>query len=902
MTLQAFLIRQQQQQQPRKVLNATSRAVLVAQAWQRANGALWHTYGNNRGALREIGMMLSWISSQRQQWRHITDEIDTQHEIGMIYAQYGALLDQHDAIGYDDVALHVLDGALPALEYEYLVACELHHAQPSQLAVLSRYAAHYPMWLGGWVSHAEIIPEQRAFAQWLHQHAPPRNWHTPPTQGTHIVNQLAGTASTTPHVSMVGTRHKQQIPWQAGAATIVDECAAVANYCYDKLTQGHAVHVVCADERLVQHVRAAVIQRGIALPPLAPPDYINPIIGLARVALRWLECTDEAQQQALIQRILMMPFMGISAGNARQISRNLTHPETLKVRSWLNAIDTTQALAPQIRHILNHSGAIVWAWQSNAHTVDIRDTWLRDTRSWLERIEEIDTLAQQHQMSAQQREQLLLGVDALPTPMKELYRNTIPLTITAASGAHAANDCVVIMGLSEHIAPRATFGFQLIEEDTLCDVFRPERRPAKPLLTNPAVWQAREHRRFSSLVASHAQQVVLSFAQYGANGQAQLATPYLATLLNGLATFDRDGQVQVQHPAVTCVATLPIPQAQPTHIPTVHPLQLLTNNSFSASQISTYLNCPRRYYYEKVIQLGHDDESEVDERNLDMGSLAHEVLCAIMGTGATENVDLRHESLDAFQRRFAVMPQRLVHALQAAWDGATVELVGGGTYQASQPWKQRFGTGLRLHSNWRRIQSMMQRWWEYEQALYATYPHRRPLLLEHQLDFTIEGMRIMGRIDRIDAIHLGNTMRYEIIDYKSGKPKAYSELLYGFVVKEGKELSNFQIPLYLLGVNQPSWQLTPAADGLTLFYLGKSSDKNGQLRSISITDTATQIRTAGRSHVGIDVAASDLNGSIQQHLLRIMTQMRFAPYPTKPGRLCSYCPFIQICDDAQASA
>lgn len=898
MTLQSFLIRQLQYQRPRKVLNATSRAMLVQQAWQRANGALWHTYGSNRGAVREVGQLLSWISSHRRQWHNVDVELDTTHEIGAIYNHYVNLLNQHDVIGYDDVALHVLAHELPPLEYEYLAVCELQHAQPAQLAVLSRYAQRYAMWLGAWVSGTAHLPEQQILHTWLTQHATPTTWAAPTSTGSQLVMRMTDSAMNAPiTIGLIGTRLTNQEVWHAGAATIVDECHAVANHCHQLLQKGRSVQIVCADESLVPHVRAALVQQGIDLPPLAPPDYINPIINLARIALRWLESPDPVDQQRLIQTTMMLPFVGVPANVARKYSADPHHPHTQHIHGWFGAIQPDAALAPQIRQLLNQSGAIMWAWESTNHPVDVRDSWLRETRTWLERIDEIDQLAQEHQLTVHQRDQLLLSVDTLPAPMRELYRTTIPLTIST-TGAHSAHDCVIVMGLSEHVAPRATQGFQLIAESALCAVFHPDYRPAQPALTEPNAWQHREQRRFMNLIASHAQHVVLSFAQYGANGQSQLATPYLAQLLDGLATFDRDGHVQVHHPSIACVPTLPLPQAHQHMREVVQPIQLLTNNSFSASQISTYLACPRRYYYEKVIQLGHDDESEVDERSLDMGALAHEVLCAVLGTGATENVDLRSESLEAFRARLAVMPQRLHSALHAAWHGHEVALPGGGTYRATQAWQQRFDTGLRLRSNWLRIHGMLQRWWQYEQELYTKIPNRRPILLEHQLDFRIEGMRIVGRIDRIDMVHMGSYVRYEIIDYKSGKPKAYSDLLNGFMKKEGKELSNFQIPIYLLGLNQPGWQLTPAADTLTLFYLGQG-EKNSQLRSVYVVDKATEFVKSGNSHIGLNVSINDLHGVIQQDLLRIMHQMRHAPYPAKPSRQCMYCPFTHICDDAQ---
>ena len=901
MTLQAFLIRQLQHQRPRKVLNATSRAVLVQQAWQQTDGTLWRRYGSHRGALREVGQMLSWISNNRTQWAHVHTEIDVHHEIGATYANYVDLLNHHGVVGYDDVALHVSDEPLPKLEYEFIVACELHYAQPSQCAALSKYATEYDMWLGAWISHTEVLPDQHALLQWLTKHALPTTFMGPTNHGSQLSKRLLqGTDAPLPPLSIVGTRpHNSTAQWRAGASTIVDECHAVAHHCHHLLKQGRSVHVVCADEQLVQHVRAAIVQNGIELPPLAPPDYMNPIINLARLALRWMESMDADAQQQIIYTVLTLPFVGITPVAARHASIDPTDATHHTVRSWLNALEPEQALAPQLRQLLNQSGAMMWAWQTPDHSIDVRDNWLRETRSWLERIDEIDQLAQQQQLSIYQREQLLLGVDALPAPMRELYRSTMPIIISAATGAHAATDSVIIMGLSEHVAPRSIVGFQLLPEATLCEVFTPAYRPALPQLTSPAAWQARELRRFTSMISSHATNVIMSFSHYGANGQAQLATPFFADLFAGSAEFDRDGHVMIHDASISCVPTLPIPQAIPTIPPQVEAIQLLTNNTFSASQISTYLNCPRRYYYEKVIQLGHDDDTEIDERNLHFGSLAHEVLCVVLGNGSIENVDLRSESFDTFKSRLSVMPQRVQVALRGAWQGQEVQLPGGGVYRPSCAWHERFGTGLRLRSNWLRIDGMLRRWWEYERALYEQHPNRRPLLLEHQLDFQLDGMRILGRVDRVDVVHLGTTMRYEIIDYKSSKPKDYSELLNGFMRRTDKPLSNFQIPIYLLGTHQQSWHLTPAADTLTLFYLGQNSKNNGQLRTISLSDTATDIRKSGKMHVGIDLQRDALHGSIQRDLIAIMQQMRVAPYPTQPSRQCGYCQFMHICDDAQ---
>jgi hypothetical protein len=104
-----------------------------------------------------------------------------------------------------------------------------------------------------------------------------------------------------------------------------------------------------------------------------------------------------------------------------------------------------------------------------------------------------------------------------------------------------------------------------------------------------------------------------------------------------MADFTANGELIVNNNApVTRIdsATMPVagsPAPGPTPV-----LQVMHDNSFSASQINTYLGCPRRYFYEKIVRISDDDDEISDERNLYTGSLIHEVLCAALGNGGNE--------------------------------------------------------------------------------------------------------------------------------------------------------------------------------------------------------------------------------------------------------------------------
>lgn len=901
-TVQALLMKQLKRTAPRSVISATSRMVVVNTAWQQVGGTLYQHYGNNRGALNEIAEALSWISSQRQRWGQIEADLDMHHELAQTYARYAAILDDQGVIAYDDVALHVGDSPTTPLPYDVVVAAELQHASVAQLHALAQLIQPIEaVTLAGWVQAGHHAPELAYVHNWLCQYSTPQPWpashhHT----GDLVAQRILGQQTANPALTLVGMPSNGA--WVAGVPTIVDECQSIAQLTYQRLAAQRSVAIVCSDESLVPHVRSALIGQGIPLAPLAPPSNQNPLIQLGRGALRWRAVSDPLQQRALLNELLQLPFWGLSSAQARQASRESANPHTEALTAKLNSIDIQRPIAPQITALIKWSNALAWTWLEPRITVDVRDSWLRDYHAWLGRIAEVDHIAQSAHIDNAHREQLISGIDSLPNTLDAMYRTTLPLTIHSRTGALANADCVIVMGMSEHVAPRTAFGYQLFPEQTLCAAFGASHRPHPPLRTAAHAWREREARRVAALCGSHAREVIFTMAHHGVNGATQLASPYFERILHGMASFTPNGELVVHNEApITRIDGAVMPVAH-NPAPVVTPvLQVMHDNSFSASQISNYLGCPRRYFYEKIVRISDDDDDDTrDERSLDTGSLIHEILCAALGNGQTSDVDLRHESANAFKSRLEQLTQRTSQILAAAWQGEPIALGAGTSYMPTQRWSNRFGEGLRQRSSLRKIEQMLARWVAIEHALHKQTT-RQPVLLEHQLSMTLNGKRINARIDRIDRVTTSTETYYEIIDYKSSKTKPYSDLLKAFLPKTDEKPTNYQIPLYLLGLSQPEWNLTPAATQMRMYYLAIPKPEDAAKDPTRVTilgNQPTGILKQGNSHVGIQLSTIDLHGTITLQLDRIMDQMRQTPYPTTPSRGCNYCPFALICDDA----
>lgn len=886
-TLQSTLIHQLNSVKRRTVLSALGRSALVQSAWQTHAGELYRRYGMRRGAVAEIGRALSWISQQRHHWRDSASELDMKHELAQIYQHYVTLMDTQDAIGYDDVALHVCDMTQVLRQHDLIVACELQHATPAQLTALARILDHRgDDMVCAWVDAHTAIPELQYVHQWLCQFSTPEQFQLNDHPAYDISRRILGHATATCTVSMIGESPDVD-SWYAGASTGIDECQTVARLTSERLADNRRVDIVCADESILPQIRAALALYGIDMPPLKPSTFQNPLIRLARSLLHWHQHPhNEHEQNELLDEVLELPVFAHLAPPQRQQMRTHLHHTYM-------ASTPMHALAPQLDQLVRESRALAWVWAQSEVSLDIADTWIRDYTAWIERIREVDRIVAHGAYSEIQRIQLVMSVDALPPQIESLYRTTLPLFLHSRIGAADATDCVIIMGLSEHVAPRQAVGYQLFTESWLCATFREQMRPLEPALSAGMAWREREARRMARLVGHHAQECILTFAYHANNGQAQLPSAYFERILQGHARFTRDGTLEVNHAHIRMHACTTVPADAPVVVPTQPSVHIGHSQQFSSSQMSTYMRCPRRYFYEKVLRLGNDNDDETDERALDLGSLVHEILCAAVGTGDVANVDLRSEARAHTQARWAHMPTRVRQIAQAAWHGDACQLAGGGTYTPTQAWRNRFSVGLSQYSSQRKLLHMCERWLAVEPCMHQL-AYRRPILLEQTMRIDIGGFVITGRIDRIDEIvdtHDGSTS-YHIIDYKSSKAKSANDIKKQFLPDNGSA-TNYQIPIYLYGTRTQTWQHTAAAQALSLFFLN-SDKQQAEIRTVAVDATSAH-ETAS---AGIVIPASTLTQILNNEVVPLMHQMQHYPYPTKPDRTCSFCPYTLICDDS----
>lgn len=175
----------------------------------------------------------------------------------------------------------------------------------------------------------------------------------------------------------------------------------------------------------------------------------------------------------------------------------------------------------------------------------------------------------------------------------------------------------------------------------------------------------------------------------------------------------------------------------------------------SASDIQTYRSCPLRYKYARVLRI--PSEQTLPQR---FGIAVHQVLERYHASGAST-------------------PAELMELLATAWRRA-----GFGESQGERELREKARAALtRYHERLREQEA-------------------EPAWFERSFSFTLGSHQVRGRVDRIDRLPDGG---YELIDYKTGRPKDATQL--------GEDV---QLSLYALGARE-DWGLQ--APSLAYYYV-----------------------------------------------------------------------------------
>jgi len=916
-TLQGYLLKTITSVAPRRVVTSYERIMLVGRAWQAAGGSLYATYGQNRGADREMADILSYLSSQRTRWS-AAHELDASHELGRIYNTYQTLMDELQLYAYDDLALHVNDLAEIHVKESFLCALELQNASAAQLTALRRVMGSVASGIvGAWVPSGtpepNPIPEQAVVERFLAEHPTLAIQESMGTASAHLIERLANKTTATPPVrlfAMPGTTATRRV----GVLTTTDELQLAAARVRAALAAGSSVSVVCADTALLGPLEATLRDQGIPLPVLSPPHQSNPLIRACAGLIRIREEADESRKTALVHELVTLfqqldraaPQANVQDATATQLGTAIeAHARQLTLRN---------ARSTQLQAAVKELGFLEKVWASQSHTPGhVRDFWLREWQQWLAQVDAVgDVLGGDEARLSD----IILHIDATPQPTRILQQNDTRLTITGPRGApHEAGE-VIVIGLHEGVAPRRPRGFQLIQEHDIAAALR-EPPAALPARTDRPATRERERRRVALMVASSAQAVTLGFAYHGLNGQNMLPMAYFDAWGAGSLTFDQYGKVDIDTDlpsALSLVTATSLPTPYTTKTEQTERVQVVHDNHFSNAQIRSYLACPRKYFYEKVARVALPEE-EADEAQFAVGNLLHEVLCAAMGTGALQDVDLREESFELFAQRWAGMSERAYRILDHALAGTPCDLGNGQFYTPKISYRAALGGGLLAILAEKEARAMIARWIVAENTHLKPGLTRRPFLLEHPFSFHIDGIEIVGRIDRVDVVKTAAGLIYEIIDYKttSAKPLSGNTILKEFAPNQGAEASeteendeknlptNYQTLIYLYANRTDAPSKFPPPARMHYVFLNQADTKKGLninlYRRIDVHPTDTAAVTYGNSTTKmLNVTADLLKTTAETTMRDTMIDMRHTPYPIQPGKACTYCPFITICD------
>ncbi len=289
----------------------------------------------------------------------------------------------------------------------------------------------------------------------------------------------------------------------------------------------------------------------------------------------------------------------------------------------------------------------------------------------------------------------------------------------------------------------------------------------------------------------------------------------------------------------------------------------LSNHVYSASQLSAYLTCPRRFYYEKLMRLSPERPEDFG-----LGQIVHKA------------IERFHRRVHSFSGTVEALAEEMGRVFQKIWNGD-----GDGNRQDALA--SIFPTALQRATMELRAREILDR---YVRTEIEQCADREILECEKHISFDIGGFKFVARIDRIDSSAEG----HHIIDHKTSsggsmKPRTIKKKFINVDDTADYVPQDFQLPIYLLAAGSQGldpvelayyWLARPDAKGL--FKKGSVRVNEEGVDSL----TSEEIRSAEQSIVAVvkDIAAG-----------------KFEPRPISRHE-CSRCVFGEICNKDEGDA
>jgi superfamily I DNA/RNA helicase/RecB family exonuclease len=938
-------------------ISPTARGLLLRQAWRTIGGPLWRSFGDAPGAIGELVRVVDWISQNRTRFRVAEGELG-EHELANVYRAYIALCDQHRLTTFQESSLRSLElMADPAVaedvaaRFPVVLVDDIHLARPDQLALIERLrglARHFTAtaWLEDERSHA--APELRHAAASVQSWGEGENLASAPgvpaplrfggqvnPAVTEAARRLFGAAPAAATATGAAIASASEAPIRLHVAfTVEDEAHAVAQAIVralvkDQTLQSEEVAVIAADRSLLPFVQRVLGDYGLPVEAEPATARHTPLV---RGGVLVLKRTLAGATAAIDRELLSMPYVALDevdlhvlaaeaetlakpilALTPEELERLKLSPTTLErldaLRQALAGLSPTASVYDLVEQGMAAAGAFAWLQGEDTagFSTEERGRWLQVFRAWQSGLRELEAV---------------IAVDREPPPDLLGLAEAVADQVTVRGGGSGVKllepgkvngvnvRLAFVVGLSESAAPARRAELQLVAESDLPGLFADGRPVVLPRARDHGAWIEREARALAELLTRGAEQLWLSTSRYTAAGEAQLPSPFFERLLGQEGEIDRDGNLRVTRAGLWQMIERADTGGPEGLLPRLglgaagqgvagDGERLLRDHTFSASQVRTYLTCPLQFFYARV--LGIETEGGLA---LDRGSLIHALLHATLSAGRGGRAELLTRPRPIWMNAVKALRERALAVLESAWSGQGADLPHGGRYQPELAWGERFGPELQAQAVRRWAERILEDWAEYEVEGWPDSPARRPVLLEANFVFELNGYRLTGRIDRVDEIQTPTGPVYEVVDYKtgrSGKDPLKAQL--AKFLPEGEDLpADYQLPLYALALANGLQGVQGMPRRLSLLNVeGLEKKKNGQYKAEACRTIELIAGGEVDYKLGL-VPLGSLTDEVSGGLAATLARMSVSPYPPQPGFHCKWCSFRSACERGRGQA
>lgn len=324
--------------------------------------------------------------------------------------------------------------------------------------------------------------------------------------------------------------------------------------------------------------------------------------------------------------------------------------------------------------------------------------------------------------------------------------------------------------------------------------------------------------------------------------------------------------------------------------------KLLSTEALSPSGLERYAACPYSYFMSRAIRPKEETDFKIDSAAI--GNIHHEILCRLS----------RHLSSDG----------KRVNDSLSRWMTASDDEIKSFVISAVEEIKEADDTGLYTKGKEEEYRTGRVKEVALRFALNMVRQVRQgnidAILSEEQFALPFAGVKIHGKIDRIDLSEAGERKLIKIVDYKSGK-KSFDKRK----IENGLDL---QLMLYLEAASQKGE--TPIG---TFFFHIESPIKKTEVDSLDIGSAFDEMKLDGafvsenRSFIDkrySDDAGSDivdkklefsaedfekLRSAFRDKLCDIISRLSSGDISVRPrafgsaenDNACRYCPYRAIC-------